>query len=82
VDPGTKRARRAERVEAPPDEVSQTLVNGNAVVAGPAGFQMAPKILEFALPELIIEEKVNDPSYIVTDHEGLLLSNWGVTNPD
>lgn len=47
-------------------------MNGDAVVAAPAGFQVAPEILEFAFPELIIEEKVNDPSYIVTDHEGLL----------
>ena len=68
MDPGTKRTRRAERMQATPDEVAQTLMNGNAVVATPAGLQMASQILEFALPELIVEEKVNDPSYIVTDH--------------
>jgi hypothetical protein len=72
MDAGTERARCAERMQATPDEVAQTLMNGNAVVTAPAGFQMAPKILEFALPELIVEEEVNDPSYIVTDHEGLL----------
>lgn len=72
MDPGTKRARCAERMQATPDEVAQTLMNGDSVVAAPASFQVALKILEFALPELIVEEKVNDPSYIVTDHEGLL----------
>lgn len=72
MDPGTKGPRCAERMQATSDEVAQTLMNGNAVVATPAGLQMASQILEFALPELIVEEKVDDPSYIVTDHYGLL----------
>ena len=68
MDSGTERTRSAERMQATPDEVAQTLMNGNAVVTASAGFQMASKILEFAIPELIVEKKVNDPSYIVTDH--------------
>jgi hypothetical protein len=54
------------------DERAEALVDGQTVVAMPAGSDMRIEVRRFLLSELPVQVEVNEPLYIVTEHQALL----------